>query len=363
MYSFWLLSRVSSCGLQYIVDFCVSTMPFLSMRPSLALVLLSCVTYHRAVASLCNDGSESPSCPDETNAFMQLKKITDSKSDEEEMRPYRKRRYPRRYPHCPDCPSCPYNFTAPLCEKAEPQTPRNLSTGAEGEKVPKATVLNQAQREFMPLANVHFHLGAEHQSDDYNNGTDSEAFDDGATEEYGEIRPGWMCPIAGLNESQLAPYNFENCTGQTEVGKTYEIHYVYSTAGTFGKIADGLGGAANGRNQLNPQLVVQALIVQIVKGAPHIDLFNEGWSTANHSNSVMYSGSTTGTKVNNEVCSPYVVSWHVKKECVRVSPESFDGLCSAMKAEGLSADLAPQGSRMLVDPKYVVNSSFVFPYE
>ena len=74
----------------------------------------------------------------------------------------------------------------------------------------------------------------------------------------------------------------------------------------------------------------------------------------------MYSGSTTGTKVNNEVCSPYVVSWHVKKECVLVPP-SFDGLCTAMKAKGLSADLAPQGSRMLVDAKYVVNSSFVFP--
>ena len=134
-------------------------MRFLSMRPSLALVLLSCVTYHRAVASLCNDGSES--CPDETNAFMQLKKITDSKSDEEEMRPYQKRpspRYPRRYPKCPDCPSCPYNFTAPLCKNAEPQTPRNLSTWAEGEKVPKATVLDQAATKFHAIGKCAFPL-------------------------------------------------------------------------------------------------------------------------------------------------------------------------------------------------------------
>ena len=168
-------------------------MTSLSMRPSLALVLLSCVTYHRAFASLCNDGSE-PQLPG-----VQLKKITDSKSDEEEMRPYQKRqkRPSRRYPKpFPDCPSCPYKFAAPLCENAEPPTPHDLSTGVEGEKVPKATVLNQAQREFMPLANVHIHFSAEHKSDSYNNnGTDSEAFDDGATEEYGGFAQDGCAPL------------------------------------------------------------------------------------------------------------------------------------------------------------------------
>ena len=54
----------------------------------------------------------------------------------------------------------------------------DLSSNAEdGKKEPKAIVLTLAQAEQLPLANVHFHLGAEHKSDEYNDGTDAEAYD------------------------------------------------------------------------------------------------------------------------------------------------------------------------------------------
>jgi len=57
-----------------------------------------------------------------------------------------------------------------------------------------------------------------------------------------------------------------------QVGKSYEIHYVHSSAGMDNNptddmnadlLADGLGGAANGRGLLNPMIVVQGQIFQI----------------------------------------------------------------------------------------------------
>jgi len=276
---------------------------------------------------------------------------------------------------------CPYNFTKPACAIAEPQTPRDLSTPggmlAEGKKTPKAATLTEAQADFLPLANVHFHLGAEHRSNAYYNDTDSRAYDalnpsllqrgSGA----GEVRPGFMCETACLSESQMAPYTFRHCKGDVQVGKSYEVHYVHSSAGYSAEdlngvdidgIDDGLGGAANGRGMLNPMIVVQGQVFQIVNGADNVTDLLHGWTVVGHENSVMYSGSTTGTSHNNEVCSPYVITWHVDTACHRVSPEAFDNLCRQMDEKyKLVEDLYPHGSRILVDPEWVVKAEYVLP--
>lgn len=153
-------------------------------------------------------------------------------------------------------PGCPYNFNPPACNMAEPQTPRDLSTGAQGQMTPKAATLTDAQANFLPLVNVHFHYGAEHKSDSYMNGTDSEAYD---AESSGRRlasnpRPGWMCATDTLSSSQMAPYTFQYCKG-VEVGKSYEVHYVHSSAGVDADmtdginaddLADGLGGTLKG---------------------------------------------------------------------------------------------------------------------
>ena len=60
-------------------------------------------------------------------------------------------------------------------------------------------------------------------------------------------------------------------------------------------LADGLGSAANGRGLLNPMIVVQAQIFQIVNGAATVDDMLHGWTVVGHTDSVTYSGSTTGT--------------------------------------------------------------------
>jgi hypothetical protein len=153
----------------------------------------------------------------------------------------------------------------------------------------------------------------------------------------------------------MKPYEFQYCKGDVAVGKSYEIHYVHSSAGYTKEegteaevdgIDDGLGGAANGRGLLNPMVVVEAQVFQIVNGADNVGDMLHGWTVVGHNNSVMYSGSTTGPSHTNSICSPYVITWHVDKDCHLVSPASFDNLCKQMKdMYKLTADLKPHGSR------------------
>ena len=102
--------------------------------------------------------------------------------------------------------------------------------------IPKAATLSDAQAQFLPLANVHYHFGAEHKSEEYADETDSAAYDaaqrgHGARRLDDNPRPGFMCSTKGLSQAQLAPYAFEHCRGKVEVGKSYEVHYARSSAG------------------------------------------------------------------------------------------------------------------------------------
>lgn len=69
-----------------------------------------------------------------------------------------------------------------------------------------------------------------------------------------------------------------------------------------------------------------------------------------------YTGSSTGTSHNQEICSPFLVSWHVDRACNKVSASSFDTMCKTMKnVMGMSSDLYPHGSRILVDEDWVTS--------
>ena len=65
----------------------------------------------------------------------------------------------------------------------------------------------------------------------------------------------------------------------------------------------------------------------------------------------MYTGSTTGTKRTNEVCSQYTpITWQVDRKCHLISASTFDKMCADMKAQrdDMADDLYPHGSRELV---------------
>jgi len=349
----------------------------------------------------------------------------------------------------------------------------------------------------LPQTNIHYHLGAEHKSDEYNDSTESDAYDAEMARKHDDEhhrrklnenpRPGWFCPISGFTEAQLQPYEFQHCKGDhVRVGATYEVHFVRSSAGkqhmldptrsdlqdrdctcegTRGKFpdghgigehcaawdedqpycdktsdtashphgldwchkkwcfvspdcsvaiesdhewaywdlltaaghdlprakfyysyeacgnvdlytpmlhGDGLSYAANNLGQLNPTVLVFAVVFVVVNDpafddddlfgftTSHDGKHDNGFKTSNKT--VMYPGSTTGTSHDNDICSPYTVTWHVDTTCNVVSAKSFDKLCFDMNdrsTEGLDADLAPHGSRKLVDPEFVVAAEYV----
>jgi len=240
----------------------------------------------------------------------------------------------------------------------------------------------------MPLVNVHYHLGAEHKSEAYMDSQYADAWDAANSRRLEQIenltqrtqrrltstvRPGYFCDATYLDQYQSAPYSFQYCKGDVQVGKTYEVQYVHSSAGysqaelnansDLDQMDDGLGGAANGKGMLNPMIAIQSAVFMIVQGAATNDDLLHDWSVTNHVNTVMYMGSTTGPSHNNQVCSPYSVTWHVDTMCHQIAPESFDKLCKDMKdLYNLNYDLYPHGSREIVDSAYVVPESEVEAY-
>ena len=72
-----------------------------------------------------------------------------------------------------------------------------------------------------------------------------------------------------------------------------------------------------------------------------------------------YTGSTTGTSRDNEICSRYTpITWQVDRKCHLISASSFDKMCADMKAQrdDMSADLHPHGSRELVADHLAANN-------
>jgi len=264
----------------------------------------------------------------------------------------------------------------PTCANSESQSPRDLFRDAEG-NLPEGTrhadspVLNKAQAAYLPQTNIHFHLGAEHRSNSYNDSSDSDEYDsqsDAHRRLSESPRPGFMCPTTKFTEEQLKPYEFKYCTGNVQVGKSYEVHYVHSSAGdTEVGLSDGLGAAAGGtRGLLNPMVAVQAQTFVLVNDSGDSllqdnDLLH-GWGHTDHRNALMYTGSTTGSSFDNDQsCSPYTISWHVDLDCHAISAESFDNMCKDMsELYGLVKDLAPHSSRVLVDASLVVPASEVY---
>merc|ERR1712179_574464 len=102
--------------------------------------------------------------------------------------------------------------------------------------------------------NVHFHLGAEHKSDFFNDGNLSAAYDDGLGSTH--ERPGWMCATDTLSPAELDDsYEWKYCEGDMHVGMSYEVHYVHSSAGKASEFQeDGLATAAGAGKIANPMV-------------------------------------------------------------------------------------------------------------
>jgi hypothetical protein len=264
-----------------------------------------------------------------------------------------------------ECIDGPSPADKPDCEDALEQSPADVTNGAVGLREPVGTLVTDYAAAGMCLVNIHWHLGAEHMSEGQYDIQGQEFLDNvyvGKDAGYnrrllaseGDIQAGWMCDGYDPEDPTMTTeYDWQHCEGMN-VGLTYEIHWPHSSAGHCGHLTDGLGGVFCTSHA--PEAIgVQGQVFMVVNDDKYdVDDLSKGMLPSD--NIAMYTGSTTGPSHNNEICSPYApISWHVDRDCHKVSAKSFDNLCKVMKDQGMGYDLAPHGSRELVDPQWVSN--------
>ena len=201
------------------------------------------------------------------------------------------------------------------CVAAGPQAPRDIenSAGSNGVTFEQAPPIQE-----MNLCNIHFHRNAEHKSAAF-----STYVEDGSNS-------GWACqePAAGRLAQKHVEYN--GCEG-IAAGDTIEVHWVYTTCDTVTEGVTPMGGGLSACMTTicsNPQLRVAAQVFTLQKNGA----LQFGESPISHDDpTVVYSGSTTGTSYSNDHCSPFQVTWDVKKTCGSLDIDDFSKWCSTNK--------------------------------
>lgn len=214
--------------------------------------------------------------------------------------------------------------------------------------------------------NVHWHLGTEHTSV----GQYDEANGKGPTsiakrrKLAGKLRKGGQCSLYDKNvEKFTKPFDWQHCVNM-EVGQTYEVHWPHSIHGDCGTpnqyqepFYDGVfcnSATYSGNLTLPFQVGVQAQVFVIVNDESfyYPDLIGGMLVDGEAGQDIaIYTGSTTGTSRDNEVCSVYgPLTWQVDRTCNMVSASSFDKMCADMlsQRDDMSRDLYPHGSRIVV---------------
>jgi len=237
--------------------------------------------------------------------------------------------------------------------------------------------------------NVHWHKGAEHFSVGEYDCSDPEKCgpppatkkgddeDDKERRDLAEVEAplGYQCNYYDPDDEKFTkPFDWKFCVDM-EVGQTYEVHWPHSAFGACGTpnqyqtpFKDGVFcnldketfetvlGSDGGRQAVASNVGVQAQVFTIVNddtGDYYYENLFGGMIVDDDMGTDMaiYTGSTTGSKVNNEICSPYTpITWQVDRKCHLISASSFDKMCSRMlsQRDNMSGDLYPHGSRIMV---------------
>eukprot|EP00804_Cyclotella_cryptica_P005775 CCRYP_000099-RA/>CCRYP_000099-RA protein AED:0.01 eAED:-0.00 QI:213/0.66/0.25/1/0.66/0.5/4/0/333 len=281
------------------------------------------------------------------------------------------------------------SLTSLVCVNMDPGHPQaggNVTKGFQGSYemsgIQPLTTMFHLVAGMCPV-NVHWHLGTEHYSygqyDENGNGPNGNIprpeWADSVRRLQNE-EPGFRCHHYNPSDPKFTKeYEWKHCLNM-EVGETYEVHWPHSVAGDCGTpnqyqepFKDGVFChlTLEQLNSLTAQEVansvgVQSQVFTIVNDEAYFypDMIRgmiidgEMGSDVAH-----YTGSTTGTSVDNNVCSPYSpISWQVDRKCHLISASSFDKLCYDMKMQrdDMSNDLHPHGSRELVKDDLVANN-------
>ncbi len=108
------------------------------------------------------------------------------------------------------------------------------------------------------------------------------------------------------------------------IGDTIEVHFVHTSCNVHYEDLDPANGLGNCTTGVcaNPQLRV---VAQVFKVADHDADVTDLEQPMTHDDArVVYTGSTTGSKFNNDHCSPFQVTWDVKKTYATI--DAHDGM-------------------------------------
>ncbi|MDH3328667.1 MAG: delta-class carbonic anhydrase [Desulfobulbaceae bacterium] len=199
------------------------------------------------------------------------------------------------------------------CIGAGPQAPRDIDSLAGSNSVIFGVAPSIKD---MDLCNIHFHWNAEHKSAAY------------STFVTAGDHSGWACqePAPGRLAQEHAEYN--GCQGIAE-GDTIEVHWVHTTCDVESEGVTPMGGGLNAcltTTCSNPQLRVVAQVFVLQKNGK---LKFTDALISNNDPSVVYTGATTGTSYSNTHCSPFQVTWDVKKTCETLDIDDFSKWCSS----------------------------------
>lgn len=207
----------------------------------------------------------------------------------------------------------------PACTNFGPQTPRDIDSATGTNPV---DFVFAPAAENMHLCNIHFHENAEHKSRD---------FSIYAGDGHGGYDSGYMCTMSqSLSEQELEPTDAPVCAGEhgdLQPGDTIEVHWVHTTCDVP---AGPTLGACVSDACANPQLRVETQVFTLVNDANALDFTELKLAKDLPSNTgkpVQFTGSTTGPKYSEQVCSPYQVTWSVRPKCAKLDINSLAKWC------------------------------------
>jgi hypothetical protein len=246
------------------------------------------------------------------------------------------------------------------------QSGTNVTKGYKGEldTTGRAPITSSYWEAGLCPVNVHWHLGTEHLSvgefDEYGKAPSRRL----AYDPNKNYRAGYSCHHYDETDAKFTTdYAWQHCHSSMKVGMTYEIHWPHSAAGACGTPSqyqtpfyDGvfcMPDIITGDNTFS-KIGVQSQVFTIVNDEKYYypDLIRGMIVDGEYGADVAkYTGSTTGTTRNNQVCSQYTpITWQVDRKCHLISASSFDKMCADMKSQrdDMSDDLYAHGSRELV---------------
>jgi len=200
---------------------------------------------------------------------------------------------------------------------AGPQSPRDIDSRSGSSTTMFKTSYNTSN---MNLCNIHFHWNAEHKSEAYSTFVDT-----------GNEHSGWaIVQPASIDPEYRATHDISRLLDGDDVhetgvipGDTIEVHWVYTSCNVHYEELEPSKGLGNCSSEVcaNPQLRVVAQVFKVAEDGATVTTMQQPMS--HYDSTVVYTGSTTGEKYNNDHCSPFQVTWDVKKSVATIDAHAL----------------------------------------